>query len=77
MENIQHGSISSIAFNEKVPAVDGNVLRVISRIIASYQDILLPETKKEITAMLSPIIPDEAGDFNEALMELRRINLYS
>lgn len=64
------GAISSICFNQKVLAIDGNVLRVISRILASREDILLPKTKKEIAEKLQPIIPKEAGDFNEALMEL-------
>lgn len=64
------GAIASISFNEKVPAVDGNVLRVISRIIASNKNILLPQTKSEITELLKKIIPKEAGNFNEALMEL-------
>lgn len=64
------GAIASIAFNEKVSAVDGNVLRVISRIVASKKDILLPETKKEVTRVLQEIIPEEAGNFNEGLMEL-------
>lgn len=64
------GAIASIAYHERVPAVDGNVLRVISRIIGSTKDILLPDTKKEMTAKLKAIMPKEAGDFNEGLMEL-------
>lgn len=64
------GAISSICFNEKVLAIDGNVLRVISRILASKKDILLSNTKKEIAEKLERIIPHNAGDFNEALMEL-------
>lgn len=64
------GAISSICFNEKVLAIDGNVLRVISRIVASKKDILLLATKKEIAKKLEKIIPEEAGNFNEALMEL-------
>lgn len=64
------GAISSICFNQKVLAIDGNVLRVISRILASKKDILLPKTKKEIAEKLQRIIPKDAGDFNEALMEL-------
>lgn len=64
------GAIASICFNEKVLAIDGNVLRVISRILASKKDILLPNTKKEIAEKLEKIIPKEAGNFNEALMEL-------
>lgn len=64
------GAIASIAYGEKVPAVDGNVLRVISRIKASTKDILLPNTKKGIMLEIETIMPKEAGDFNEGLMEL-------
>ena len=64
------GAIASICFNEQVPAVDGNVLRVISRLTASHKNVLLPEVKKETEAMLRAIIPPQAGDFNEGLMEL-------
>lgn len=64
------GAISSIAYDEPVPAVDGNVLRVINRILASKKDVLEAETKKEITRKLTQIMPKEAGDFNEGLMEL-------
>lgn len=64
------GAIASICYNEKVTAVDGNVLRVISRVIGSKKDVLLPETKKEIEEMLREVMPDDSGDFNEGLMEL-------
>ena len=64
------GAIASISYKEKVPAVDGNVLRVISRVLASKEDVLLPETKRKITKKLLEIMPDEPGDFNEGLMEL-------
>lgn len=64
------GAIASISYQEKVPAVDGNVLRVISRVLASKKDVLLAETKKEMTKQLLEIMPEEAGDFNEGLMEL-------
>jgi len=70
------GAIASIAYNEGVPAVDGNVLRVLSRILASKADVLLPETKKEFTNALKEFMNKQqekdfqAGDFNEALMEL-------
>ncbi|MBQ9279571.1 MAG: A/G-specific adenine glycosylase [Clostridia bacterium] len=64
------GAIASICFNEKVTAVDGNVLRVISRVVGSTKDVLLPETKKEIEKDLKEIMPEQSGDFNEALMEL-------
>ena len=67
------GAIASIAYGQKVPAVDGNVLRVISRIIGSKKDILLSGTKKEMTEKIKTIMPKQAGEFNEALMELGEI----
>lgn len=69
------GAISSIAYDEKVPAVDGNVLRVVSRVILSEKDVLETKTKKEFTEKLQSIMPEKAGDFNEGLMEVRRTNL--
>ena len=66
-------AIASICFNEKVPAVDGNVLRVISRVQKSWENVLLPETKKAVFHQLLAIMPDEAGAFNEALMELGEV----
>ena len=64
------GAIASISYKEKVPAVDGNVLRVVSRVLASKEDVLLPETKRKFTKKLLEIMPDKPGDFNEGLMEL-------
>ena len=64
------GAIASICFDEKVPAVDGNVLRVIARVQGSRDNVLLPQTKKSVTEQLRKIMPQRAGAFNEALMEL-------
>lgn len=65
------GAISSIAYQIPVPAVDGNVLRVIARIEANEEDILKASTKRRVREELLAIIPhDRAGDFNQALMEL-------
>jgi len=64
------GAIASIVYNEKVPAVDGNVLRVIARLRADERNVLLPTTKKDVTEDLMQIMPSQAGIFNEALMEL-------
>ena len=64
------GAIASICFNEKIPAVDGNVLRVVSRVTGSRENVLLPIVKKQVTSQLAAAIPEEAGAFNEALMEL-------
>lgn len=64
------GAIASIAFNERVSAVDGNVLRVISRYCNSFDDIGEEKTKKKVTQWVEEILPETTGDFNEALMEL-------
>ena len=64
------GAIASICFDEKVAAVDGNVLRVIARVQGSRDNVLLPQTKKSVTEQLKKIMPQRAGAFNEALMEL-------
>lgn len=65
------GAISSIAFGIPMPAVDGNVLRVASRLTASYDDIQNPAVKKRTEAEIAALIPhDRAGDFNQSLMEL-------
>lgn len=65
------GAIASISYGEPVPAVDGNVLRVTSRILASRDEITLPAVKKAVEKAVGLIIPkDRAGDFNQALMEL-------
>ena len=65
------GAISSIAFGKKVPAVDGNVLRVISRVIESRNDIAKDTTKKEMETLLLRVMPeDKPGEFNQALMEV-------
>lgn len=65
------GAIASIAFHIPVPAVDGNVLRVISRITENEEDILKPSVKRRMEEMLQEVMPrEEPGVFNQALMEL-------
>jgi A/G-specific adenine glycosylase len=65
------GAIASIAFNLPEEAVDGNVLRVLSRLLASHADIVLPEVKQQFRTLVRGIIPqDRPGDFNQALMDL-------
>ena len=64
------GAICSICFNAPVPAVDGNVLRVASRILDDGTPIDLPAQKKKIRDALQEIYPAQAGDFTQALMEL-------
>ena len=64
------GAICSIAFGQKTPAVDGNVLRVMSRLQADATPIDQPARKREVQALLCAIYPENAGDFTQALMEL-------
>lgn len=65
------GAISSIAFGKPVPAVDGNVLRVLARLRADTRDIMQQSVRRQIEAELAPVMPaGRAGDFNQALMEL-------
>lgn len=64
------GAVSSIAFGIPMPAVDGNVLRVLSRVTASYEDVLKQSVKTAMEAEVKKIIPaNRAGDFNQALIE--------
>lgn len=65
------GAIASIAYGIPVPAVDGNVLRVIGRITENPGDILKQSVKKSVEEELLRVMPkDRPGDFNQALMEL-------
>lgn len=67
------GAIASIAFGLPVPAVDGNVLRVITRLTADESDVLKQSTKRRVGDALREIYPrDAAGAANmtQALMEL-------
>ncbi len=65
------GAIASIAFGLAVPAVDGNVLRVVSRLTGDERDITRPETKKAVRQALQATMPRELpGEYNQALMEL-------
>lgn len=65
------GAIMSIAYNESVPAVDGNVMRVISRFFALHDDIAKPATRNKLEQLVETMIPaGEARYFNQALMEL-------
>ena len=65
------GAVASIAFGLPEPAVDGNVLRVVSRLTGDGGDITRPDVKKRMGAALREVIPlDSPGDFNQALMDL-------
>ena len=64
------GAICSICFDMPRAAVDGNVLRVVSRLTEDATPIDLPAQKRAVTAALEAVYPAEAGDFTQALMEL-------
>lgn len=65
------GAIGSIAFGLPVPAVDGNVLRVVARLTGDGRDVSLPAVRRDFTQALARVIPTKSpGDFNQAMMEL-------
>lgn len=64
------GAVSSICFDLPTPAVDGNVLRVISRILNEDTPIDRPDYKKSVERRLAEVYPLRAGDFTQSLMEL-------
>ncbi len=65
------GAIGSLAYGLAVPAVDGNVLRVLSRILCSYEDIMQTGVRKKMEQLLMDHMPKGApGAFNEGIMEL-------
>ena len=64
------GAICSIAFDLPTPAVDGNVLRVVSRLTADHTPIDSPVYKRKVRDALAAVYPREAGAFTQALMEL-------
>lgn len=64
------GAIASIAYGQAVPAIDGNVLRVVTRLLACDEDITKTPFRQEVFHSLQAILPDSPGDFNQSLMEL-------
>ena len=68
------GAISSFAFGKPEPAVDGNVLRVLTRILADHSDIMKQSTKTKMEKALRKVIPEGSpSDFNQGLIELGAI----
>ena len=65
------GAIASIAFNEKTPVLDGNVIRILTRIFAVPHSVDQQKTLEKLWSMAGALLPDKnPGDFNQALMEL-------
>ena len=68
------GAISSFAYGIAKPAVDGNVLRVVSRLLASDADIMKASTRAQMERLIEEVIPiDAAADFNQGLIEIGAI----
>jgi A/G-specific adenine glycosylase len=68
------GAIASIAFGRDVPAVDGNVRRVLARVFAIREDVSRSAVQRKLEALAADLLPaGQAGTFNEALMELGAI----
>ena len=72
--NYTAGAISAFAYGIPKPAVDGNVLRVVSRLVGSREDIMKQSVRKKMEEALERVIPaDAASDFNQGLIELGAI----
>lgn len=63
-------AVSSICFNGKMPAVDGNFYRVLSRIFADDFDISNSRAFNYFSELSTLIMPENVGDFNQAMMDL-------
>lgn len=69
--NYTAGAVASIAYDLPVPAVDGNVLRVYTRIMEDDSDILKQSVKTKVEKEFLKVMPgSRSGTFNQALMEL-------
>lgn len=65
------GAIASMAFGERVAAVDGNVERVIARVAGLREEVTVPSVRREIRERALALVPEaRPGDFNNAMMEL-------
>lgn len=63
-------AVSSICFGGKMPAVDGNFYRVLSRIFADNFDISNSKAFNYFSQLSTMIMPENVGDFNQAMMDL-------
>ncbi|MBO4406640.1 MAG: A/G-specific adenine glycosylase [Clostridia bacterium] len=69
------GAIASIAFGKPEPAVDGNVLRVLSRLLSSEEDVLDPSVRRDAENLLRAVYPEgkDAADLTQGWMELGEV----
>ena len=65
------GAIASIAFDQRVPAVDGNVIRVVSRVRGIRENVGVPSVRRRLQQEAAALVPQaRPGDFNQAMMDL-------
>jgi A/G-specific adenine glycosylase len=68
------GAIASIAFDQRAPVLDGNVIRVLSRLVDLDEDVTRPATQAKLWALAESYLPAvRPGDYNQALMDLGRL----
>ncbi|MBW7676761.1 A/G-specific adenine glycosylase [Chryseobacterium chendengshani] len=63
-------AVSSICFEGKIPAVDGNFYRVLSRVFADDFDVSNSKAFNYFSELAHLIMPENVGDFNQAMMDL-------
>lgn len=67
------GAVASIAYGERVAAVDGNVARVLARLMIIEEDVLSHSGRERVASLAGQLVPrDRPGDFNQAWMDLGR-----
>ena len=65
------GAIASIAYGKPVPAVDGNVIRVVSRLRGIRENVGIPSVRRLLEAEAAALVPvNRPGDYNQAVMDL-------
>lgn len=65
------GAIASMAFGVRAPVLDGNVIRVLSRVLDMPDDVTQPATVQALWGIADTLVPSErAGDYNQAIMQL-------
>ena len=65
------GAVASIAYGVRAPVLDGNVIRVLSRVFDVADDVTQPATRERLWQLADDLVPAaRPGDFNQALMEL-------
>ena len=67
-------ALASIAFNQRVAVLDGNVMRVLARLTDFAEDITPPRAQQQLWDVAESLLPAERpGDYNQALMDLGRL----